>query len=101
MNILTAQQAAELLRYDSPDEMPGFVSSIILPAIDGFMKEGTGKAWEEDNPIDPVAKLAASMLLVQWYENPAMIGKSDNMHFGLINLMTQLQAKALQDESGD
>jgi hypothetical protein len=92
MTILTSQEAADILRIESVSDCPQL--NIILPAIDEFIKTGTGKDFSVD-PIDPIAKMAASMLLVQWFENPAMIGKEDNLHYGLVNLLTQLQAKAL------
>lgn len=98
MAILTPQEAADILRIESVGDCPQL--NIILPAIDEFIKTGTGKDWGTET-VDPIAKMAASMLLVQWFENPAMIGKEDNLHYGLINLLTQLQVKALPNESGD
>ena len=92
MPILNIQEAAEVLGYTSPDEMPGNVSSIILPAVDDFLKTATGKDWGADNSIDPTAKIAASVLLVRWFDDPGLFGKVDA---GIISLAGQLAAKAL------
>lgn len=97
MPILTPQDAVEILKYDSVDEMPGNVTSIILPAIDGYIRSGTGKDWgiltDAYIEIDPTAKMVASILLVRWHEDPGMIGKANDV--GIISLIGQLHAKAL------
>jgi len=43
-----------------------------------------------------VAKAAAGMLLVLWYDNPAQAGADGIMPFGLTNVLTQLEAEALK-----
>jgi len=97
--ILTPEEAADILRLDNASNYPQL--DIILPAIDEYMKTATGFDWgtitETYQSINPTAKMAATMLLVQWFENPAMIGKVDEGSYGLTNLIKQLQAKALPE----
>ncbi len=99
MSILTAQQAAELLNYNSPDEMPEKVTSFFLPSIDGCLQEATGKDWgmitDLYPQISPVAIMAAGILLVRWFEDPGMIGKTNDST--VIGLIGQLKAKVLQE----
>ena len=95
MAILTSQEASEILKYNSPGEMPGNITSIILPAIDTFIKDATGKDWALGVPIDPTAKMVASVLLVRWYEDPGMIGKAPDS--GIVMFISQLHAKVLQE----
>jgi hypothetical protein len=91
MAILTNQEAAELLGYTAPEEMPGKVTSIFLPGAEGYVKEATGKDWGADTPVDPVAKMAVGVLLIRWFENPEEVGKATGT--GIIGLVTQLSAK--------
>lgn len=97
--ILTSQDAVDVLGYNAVGELPPRVSSILLPAIDGFIEEATGLDYgiitASYTKIDPTAKLLASMLLVNWFENPSMMGKTNELPYGITSLLTQLQAKAL------
>ncbi|HEY5582920.1 MAG TPA: hypothetical protein VIK78_00290 [Ruminiclostridium sp.] len=86
--ILTVQEAADILKLENPENYPTI--NIILPAVDDYLKTATGKDWSIA-PIDPIAKMTASILLVRWFEDSSMIGKlNDN---GIIGLIAQLQAK--------
>jgi len=91
-NILTVAESLAVLRLDGASHP---VVTLLLPAIDGYLKSATGRDWAADTSIDPVAKAAAQMLLVQWFENPAMVGQAGELAFGLNNVIGQLQAKAL------
>lgn len=97
--ILTAQEAASALDYTTADELPAKVQSIILPAVDNYLKDATGKDWgtltETYTAIDPTAKMIAGVLLVRWFENPALIGKTNDD--GVIAMIGQLAAKATQE----
>lgn len=97
MAILTIEEAAIALRYDDLEDMPPEVKGL-LPAIDGFIEAATGKDWGADTVIDPGAKMAAKVLLVRWFEDPGMIGKTHDV--GLLSLIGQLHAKALTKERG-
>jgi predicted aspartyl protease len=90
-NILTAAQAANALRCEVTD--PAMLD--LMPQVDEYIKTATGRNWAADTTIDPVAIAAARMLLVMWYENPAMVGSQTVLSYGLGNALTQLEAKAL------
>lgn len=95
MSILTNSEAMAMLRLDgSVTDHPQLTT--LLPAIDDFIKNGTGRDWAADSMVSPLAKMAAQMLLTQWYDNPAAVGKADELRFGLSSLLGQLEAKALQ-----
>lgn len=93
--ILTLQEAADMLGYGSPEDSPIGKINIILPAVDDFIKSGTGKDWAADSIIDPTAKLLASALFTKWFDDPGMIGKANDI--GTLALIGQLHAKALQE----
>ena len=95
MAVLTDQEVAGLLSYDSPADMPGKVMSIFLPAAESYVKDATGKDWGADTPVDPVAKMAVGILLIRWFENPEEVGKATGT--GIIGLVTQLSAKHQQE----
>jgi hypothetical protein len=92
-NILTAAEAAGALRVASTDAN----MLVLLPLVDDYIKDATGRDWTLDSTIQPKAKAAAIMLLVQWYENPAMqaSGLADLTH-GLNAVLMQLEVKARQ-----
>lgn len=91
-NILTAAEAANVLRVDESD--PTMLD--MLPAVDRAIQQATGRDWAADDPVEPMAKAAARMLLTQWYENPAMIAQGyTSLGFGLTAMLGQLEAQAL------
>lgn len=92
-NILTATEAANVLRAATNDPL----MSDLLPAIDLYIRQATGRDWTADSTINPVAKSAARMLLVMWHENPAMMGQGTGaLSHGLAACLTQLEALALR-----
>jgi hypothetical protein len=92
-NILTQAEAQGALRL--PIGESDSVLDLVLPAVDEYLKNATGYDWSSDATVNPLAKQAAIMLTVQWYENPAMIGTVDVMQFGVNNLIGQLTAMKL------
>jgi hypothetical protein len=98
MPILTDQEACDALHYTDIDQMPAKVKSILLPGIDCFIKDATGKDWgtltDTYTAIDPTAKTAAMLLLMRWFEDSQEIGKAG---IGVIGLLSQLQAKYSQE----
>jgi hypothetical protein len=72
-NILTATEAANVLRCDEDDPL----MLDLLPAIDAHIRRATGHNWAADNPVLDDAKAAARMLLVMWHEDRR---KSDRRH---------------------
>ncbi len=92
-NILTPSEAANVLRTEVTDAL----LLDLLPQVDAYIREATGRDWAADTPIHPEAKSAARMLLVMWYENPAMLGSGiSSLSHGLSAALTQLEAKALE-----
>lgn len=93
MTILSAAEAASVLRCEESDvEMIA-----LLPQVDAYVKNATGRDWAVDNPVYAEAKSAARMLLVQWHENPGMAsGEGNNLSFGLRSVLVQLEVKAMQ-----
>jgi hypothetical protein len=93
VTILTAAEAAAVLRVDDDDED----MLAVLPLVDAYIRNATGRNWAADDPIREEAKAAARMLLVQWHENPAMLSSGmSSLEFGLNAALTQLEAIALQ-----
>lgn len=98
MAILTSQEAADALGYVTTDEMPSKVESIFLPAVDEFLTSATGKDWgtltTDYTAIDPMAKMAAAVLLIKWFDNPDDFGKGGDF---ITAMITQLKSKYLQE----
>ncbi len=91
-NILTAAEAAAVLRVSSTDaDMLN-----LLPLVDAAVNNATGHDWTADSSINPIAKAAARILLAQWYDNPAMSDVSETTSFGAIAALSQLEAIALR-----
>lgn len=91
-HILTVAQAAGALRVAEDD--PRLLD--LLPQIDLFIQNATGRDWTQDVVKHKTAVSAATMLLVQWYEDPAMIGTDGSMNFGLSAALIMLEAEALK-----
>jgi len=92
-NILTASEAATVLRCETTDAD----MLALLPAVDAYIKNATGHDWASDNPVLPEAKSAARMLLVKWHEDPGMMSNGTaSLGYGLASCLIQLEAKALR-----
>ena len=90
--VLTATEAADVQRVLSTDA----VMLALLPQVDAYLRNATGRDWTPDSPIRPEAKAAARLLLVQWYENPGGLGQDNQvLSGGLRAALTQLEAIAL------
>lgn len=95
-NILTSAEAALVLRTEATDP----VMLQYLPLVDAYIKNATGRDWNKDTTIEPIAKAAAQILLVQWYETPGMLGQGvTTLGAGLIACLVQLGVLALELES--
>lgn len=92
MTILTANQAANALRVSSTD--PRLVD--LLPIIDAYVERATGRDWSQDEAKNKIAVSVATMLLVQWFENPGMMGTGGDMPYGITAHLTLLEAEALK-----
>lgn len=100
MPILSDVEAMKMLDYTTVEDMPDKVSDILIPAVNEYLKDATGKDWgtitETYIEIDPVAKVVASILLVRWFEDPGQIDKVSDI--GLLSMVNQLEAKYLQEK---
>jgi hypothetical protein len=97
-NILTATEASTVLRTAVNDQN----MLDLLPQIDAYIKNATGRDFTVDSPIRADAKSAARMLLVMWYEDPGMIASGGIvLSLGLTAALAQLKAVALQIEAGE
>lgn len=94
-NILTAAEAGIVLRCEITDEN----MLMLLPQVDAYIENATGRDWTLDATIDPVAKAAARMLLVRWHEDPGVMAAGSALGFGLAAALVQLEAIALQLET--
>lgn len=90
-NILTETEAANILRCAEDD--PAMLD--LLPQVDAYIAQATGRDWENDDPIPPEAKSAARMLLVRWHEDPGGMAAGAALGYGLAAVMAQLEALAL------
>lgn len=95
-NILTAAEAATILRCENTDAN----MLLLLPQVDAYIRNATGRDWAADSPISPAAKMAARILLVLWHEDPGMMaGGQSTLSAGLTACLTQLEAYGLQLET--
>lgn len=91
-HILTAPEAAAVLRIEETN--PDMLN--LLGAVDAYIKNATGRDWAADEPVNQSAKNAARMLLVLWFENPAMVGSGvTSLNHGLNSVLVQLEAQAM------
>ncbi|HAE59758.1 MAG TPA: hypothetical protein DCG54_09720 [Anaerolineae bacterium] len=90
--ILTAAEAADVLRLEvnNPDMLN------LLPLVDSYIQNASGRDWAADSSIHPTAKAAARILLVQWFENPGQFGPGSTPPYGFQAVVGQLEAIALQ-----
>lgn len=92
-NILTAQEAAAVLRCQTTDED----MLNLLPQIDANLEDATGHDWAADASIHPTAKEAARILLVQMHEDPGQLGSGANtLNLSLKSAIMRLKAEALK-----
>ncbi len=88
-NILTPDEAANFCRTTVDDAL----MLQLLEQVDKYVQNATGRDWTQDDAVDPVAKAAASILLVCWYDDPSTMGSAPA---GLIGPLLQLEAEALK-----
>lgn len=88
-NILTDAQAANFVRTSATDA----VMLQLLPLVDEYLKNATGHDWASDATKHNAAITAAGMLLIHWYDNPALIGQAP---VTVRTTLVQLEAEALK-----
>lgn len=87
-NILTVTEAANVLRTAEDD--PSMLD--LLPIVDAYITTATGKYWEMDPTIHPIAKGAARILLVRLHEDPGAMAAGVALGVGFDAMIVQLQA---------
>ncbi len=92
-NILTPHEAANVLRCEIDDEN----MLDLLPIVDKYIEQATGRNWTLDTTIYSEAKGAARMLLVRLHEDPGALGSVVSWAFQAA--LTQLEALALELET--
>lgn len=92
-NILTATEASTVLRCTVSDAD----MLVLLPLVDAYIKQASGRDWSQESPIPNEAKSAARMLLVCWHENPSMVSNENaSLGFGLTSCLLHLEVLALR-----
>lgn len=92
-NILTASEAAIVLRCDETDAD----MLALLSQVDTYIKNATGRDWAKESPVPEEAKSAARMLLVRWHENPGMSSSEmETIAGGLRSVFLHLEVMALR-----
>lgn len=88
-NILTPNEAAQFCRTNADDPL----LLQLLDQVDRYVQYATGRDWTQDSAVNPIAKTAAQILLVNWYDDPSQMGTSPN---GAAGPLVQLEAEALK-----
>lgn len=87
-NILTPDEASRVVKVDPADE----VLADILPQVDAYIREATGRDWTLDDPIKPEAKSAARLQLALFYDLGAMQpSQLAVLRAGLLSALAQLE----------
>jgi len=91
-NILTADEAARVVSVDSTDEK----LLDILPQVDSYIQQATGRDWTRDDIINPVAKTAARLKLALDYDLMAMQqNQIDALNRAITSSLSQLETIAI------
>lgn len=93
-NILTATEAANALRVDEDDAY----MLDLLDQVDAAIQMATGRDWTSDDPMNPLAKAAARMLLVRMHEDPGGMAAGGMMSLAVSSALAQLEALRQIDE---
>jgi hypothetical protein len=96
--ILTQNEIADTLRYADPADLPP-AALALAPAIGQFLAAATGYDWAAESPVNAIAKQAARILLIKWFDDPGQAGRGEGV-YGLTNLLGILQMAAM-DKAGD
>lgn len=92
-NILTAEEAARVLRTSSSDQ----TMLDLLPQVDSVIEEATGRDWAGDDPAHPLAKAAARLLLVRAYEDPGGLTAAPTDALTSLYLKLEIKAKEIAE----
>jgi hypothetical protein len=67
----------------------------LLPLVDAYLENASGRDWTADTPVQSSAKHAARMLLVRLHEDPGNLA-AQPFGLGLAAALVQLEALALR-----
>ena len=89
--IFSIKEAREALRVDG-NENDSIIKGL-LKSVEAYIKNATGRVYDDPATAHPVAKQAARMLLVQWFDIPdGYVGsRMTGIDYGVTALLTQLQ----------
>jgi len=91
-NILTADEAARVVSVDVTD----LKLADVLPQVDAYIQQATGRDWTQDTTINSAAKAAARLYLALSYDLMSMQqNQIDALNRALISNLTQLEAIAV------
>lgn len=92
VNILTKDEASRVVMVDPDDEK----LADVLPQVDSYIQQATGRDWTLDNPIRPEAKAAARIQLALTYDLGAMQPSQLNiLRSALTSSLSQLESMAI------
>ena len=90
-NILTVDEAARVVSVDVTD----LKLADVLPQVDAYIQQATGRDWTQDDPINPTAKAAARLQLALTYDLMAMLpSQIASLRAGLVCSLAQLETAA-------
>lgn len=64
--LLTIQEARDILRIDGSDN--DVIITPLLEAIPAYLEVSTGRAWDTDSPIHPLAQTVTGFILQLWFD---------------------------------
>ncbi len=67
--------------------------AMLLPLVDSYIENATGRDWTQDASISDTAKSAAGILLIAWYDDPSLTGQASP---GVYGPLVQLEAEAVK-----
>lgn len=85
--ILTIDEAARLLRIDPTDEL----IIDLLPQVDAYILNATGKDWALDSPVRPEAKAAARIKLMIDYDNNLTLQNALTFHLSQLEAIVEVE----------
>lgn len=97
MDILTMEEAHDILRIDYDDQDANIIGPLVK-AIPSYLQTTTGRTWTDDALIHPLAKTAAQFILQLWF---CPTDKStDQLKKTIDSLLTTLQAIGRNMDNG-
>lgn len=64
--IMNIQEARDTLRVDGTDNDP--IIEPLLESIPGYLEVTTGRRWDDDTEVHPLAQTTAKFILQLWFD---------------------------------